>query len=91
MKIDHFKIFFSTGIFSKTIAQSGTALVSFSLNENPTETAFKLGRELDFVGNDPKEFVEFLKNQSAENLLKAAEKTQRLYCKVRNYPSIYKF
>ncbi|XKL63134.1 hypothetical protein PGB90_005498 [Kerria lacca] len=71
----------SKGIFSKTIAQSGTALVSFSLNENPTETAFKLGRELDFVGNDPKEFVEFLKNQSAENLLKAAEKTQRLYCK----------
>lgn len=63
--------------------QSGTALSARSLTENPIEKAFKLGRELGFEGNDPKEFTEFLKKQSAEHLLIASEKTQLIYYKVR--------
>ena len=55
-----------SGLFSRAISQSGSALCPWALNEdNPYDAAFKLGRAFGLETKDPKVLVDFLRKISA--------------------------
>lgn len=57
------------GLFNKAIAQSGSILNPWAMAPNPKEHAFMLGNSLGYNGSSSKELVEFLRNQSASDII----------------------
>jgi carboxylesterase type B len=66
------------GLFHHAISQSGSAINSWALDENPRKKAFILGEVLGCRTNDSKKLVEFLRTVSVrrlvENMVKIKEK-----------------
>ena len=65
-----------TGLFHRAIAQSGTALCSWVV-EDPAiarTKAFRLGKALGCKTSDSKELVEFLMNVPAQQLTEMTER-----------------
>ncbi|XP_065225805.1 esterase FE4-like [Planococcus citri] len=58
------------GLFQKAIMQSGNALISWSITNEPIKWAFEVGRKLGHEGDDPKELVKYLKTVPAEDIVK---------------------
>lgn len=63
--------YFSAGLFHKAILQSGTCLASWGMINNATEIAFDIGRKLGYKGYDRLQLLNFLKKQSATDLINA--------------------
>ncbi|XP_049826516.1 esterase 6-like [Aethina tumida] len=62
----------SDGLYRAAIGQSGSFLNTWAYTSSTKDTAFELGRELNFTGNTSEDLKKFLKIQSAVDIKIAA-------------------
>lgn len=60
------------GLYRAAIGQSGSFLNTWAYTSSTKDTAFELGRELNFTGNTSEDLKKFLKIQSAVDIKIAA-------------------
>ena len=72
-----------TGLFHKTMIQSGTAFTPWALVYNPTSQAFEIGRRCGFKGHDPRKLLKHLKAQSSFSITLAVLSLMIYYRRVR--------
>ncbi|XP_068084708.1 juvenile hormone esterase isoform X2 [Anabrus simplex] len=62
----------SKGLFSRAIAQSGSAINPWAIGKDPRERAFRVAEKLGYTGKHPEELVQFLQGINDMILIKAA-------------------
>lgn len=67
------RFLFRTGLFKRSILQSGNAFSPWAIENDPEFHARRLGRRAGYEGDDLEGLVQYLKNQSAEKLTKLAD------------------
>ncbi|XP_065225797.1 esterase E4-like [Planococcus citri] len=62
----------SKGLFHKAIMQSGSALSPWGLTFKPIQQAFEIGKRCGYKGNDTKELMYHLRNQTSSTIVTAS-------------------